>query len=131
MRCVGSSEADPYVSLAAAAAALSGPLHGGANEAVLRMLAEIGSKDNVPAYVAKIKEGKGRLMGFGHRIYKNYDPRARIIKRAAEESSKLLAAIRCSISPSRNKIALEDECFISASFTTLTSPAYLPGHGLR
>jgi citrate synthase len=80
MRAVGSAQTDPYLSTAAAAAALAGPLHGGANEAVLLMLDEIGSKANVPAYIKKIKEGKGKLMGFGHRVYKNYDPRAKIIK---------------------------------------------------
>src|SRR5208337_29741 len=85
MRAVGSSKADPYVSVAAAAAALSGPLHGGANEEVLKMLDEIGSKDRVPAYVEAVKAGHGKLMGFGHRIYKNYDPRARIIKWAADQ----------------------------------------------
>ncbi len=85
MRAVGSSHSDPYLATASAAAALSGPLHGGANEEVLHMLDEIGPKDNVPAYIKKIKEGKGRLMGFGHRVYKNYDPRAKIIKWAADE----------------------------------------------
>ena len=82
MRCArwAVRTADPYLATASAAAALSGPLHGGANEEVLRMLDEIGSKDNVPAYIKKIKEGKGKLMGFGHRVYKNYDPRAKIIK---------------------------------------------------
>ncbi|MGB7642467.1 MAG: citrate/2-methylcitrate synthase, partial [Terriglobales bacterium] len=84
MRAVGSSLTDPYLAAASAAAALSGPLHGGANEEVLRMLDEIGSKDNVPAYIKRIKEGKGKLMGFGHRIYKNYDPRAKIIKWTAD-----------------------------------------------
>ncbi|MFM8267282.1 MAG: citrate synthase, partial [Ilumatobacteraceae bacterium] len=84
MRIVGSSHADPYSSVAAAASALYGPLHGGANEAVVRMLAEIGSIDNVPAFISEVKSGTGgRLMGFGHRVYKNYDPRATIIKRAA------------------------------------------------
>ena len=85
MRSVGSSHADPYLTTAAAAAALSGPLHGGANEEVLKMLDEIGSKDNVPAYVKKVKDGHGKLMGFGHRVYKNYDPRAKIIKWTAEQ----------------------------------------------
>jgi citrate synthase len=85
MRVVGSSNADPYSSAAAAASALYGPLHGGANEAVVRMLTEIGSVDNVPAFIDSVKEGKGRLMGFGHRVYKNYDPRARIIKDTAYE----------------------------------------------
>ncbi|MGA0969835.1 MAG: citrate synthase [Ilumatobacteraceae bacterium] len=85
MRVVGSSNADPYSSAAAAASALYGPLHGGANEAVVRMLTEIGSVENVPAFIDSVKEGKGRLMGFGHRVYKNYDPRARIIKDTAYE----------------------------------------------
>jgi citrate synthase len=83
MRVVGSSQADPYSSTAAAASALYGPLHGGANEAVVRMLGEIGSIDNVPAFIQAVKNGEGRLMGFGHRVYKNYDPRAKIIKQTA------------------------------------------------
>ena len=83
MRVVGSAHADPYSACAAAAAALYGPLHGGANEAVVRMLTEIGSVDNVPAFIESVKEGKGRLQGFGHRVYKNYDPRATIIKKTA------------------------------------------------
>jgi citrate synthase len=113
MRAVGSSEADPYVSTAAAAAALSGPLHGGANEAVLKMLDEIGSKDNVPAYIEKVKAGYIKLMGFGHRIYKNYDPRARIIKWAADQvfvatgrNPKLDIALEL------ERVALQDEYFI-------------------
>jgi citrate synthase len=85
MRVVASSQADPYSAAAAAAAALYGPSHGGANEAAIRMLTEIGSIDNVDAFIADVKEGKGRLMGFGHRVYKNYDPRARIIKQTAYE----------------------------------------------
>jgi citrate synthase len=85
LRTVASAHADPYSACAAACAALYGPLHGGANEAVIRMLTEIGSVDNVPDFVAAVKAGKGRLMGFGHRVYKNYDPRARIIKRIADE----------------------------------------------
>ncbi|MGB7879379.1 MAG: citrate/2-methylcitrate synthase, partial [Ilumatobacteraceae bacterium] len=83
MRVIGSSHADPYSSAAGAAAALYGPLHGGANEAVVRMLTQIGSIENVPAFVDSVKAGEARLMGFGHRVYKNYDPRARIIKEAA------------------------------------------------
>lgn len=83
MRVVGSSHADPYSSAAAAASALYGPLHGGANEAVVRMLNEIGSIDQVPAFIDSVKAGEGRLMGFGHRVYKNYDPRATIIKKTA------------------------------------------------
>jgi len=113
MRAVGSSEADPYVSTAAAAAALSGPLHGGANEEVLKMLDEIGTKDRVPAYIEKVKSGAVKLMGFGHRIYKNYDPRARIIKWAADQvfvatgrNPKLDIALEL------EKVALEDEYFI-------------------
>ena len=113
MRAVGSSEADPFVCTAAAAAALSGPLHGGANEEVLKMLEEIGSKENVRAYVEKVKLGHGKLMGFGHRIYKNYDPRARIIKWAADQvfvatgrNPKLDIALEL------EKIALEDEYFV-------------------
>src|SRR6185369_5815698 len=84
MRAIGSSHADPYSALAGAAAALYGPLHGGANEAVLRMLHEIGSINNVPAFIKRVKAGEGRLMGFGHRVYKSYDPRAKIIKRMAD-----------------------------------------------
>jgi citrate synthase len=113
MRAVGSSQADPFVCTAAAAGALSGPLHGGANEEVLKMLDEIGSKDNVRGYVEKVKAGHGKLMGFGHRIYKNYDPRARIIKWAADQvfvatgrNPKLDIALEL------EKIALEDEYFI-------------------
>jgi citrate synthase len=85
MRVVGSSHADPYSACAAACAALYGPRHGGANEAVIRMLTEIGSIDHVDDFVAAVKRGEGRLQGFGHRVYKNYDPRARIIKRTADE----------------------------------------------
>ena len=84
MRGVGSSQVDPYCSVAASAAALYGPLHGGANEAVLRMLMEIGSKDKVNDFIKMVKGGEGRLMGFGHRVYKNYDPRAKIIKETAD-----------------------------------------------
>ena len=83
MRVVGSSHADPYSAAAAAAAALYGPLHGGANEAAVRMLGEIGSVENVPAYIESVKRGEGRLMGFGHRVYKHYDPRAKIVKQTA------------------------------------------------
>src|SRR6187401_1593449 len=87
MRSIGSAHTDPFSSLAGAAAALYGPLHGGANEMVLRMLQEIGSISKVPAFIDEVKKGKGdkRLMGFGHRVYKNYDPRARIIKKIADE----------------------------------------------
>jgi len=85
MRTVGSSHADPYIATAAATAALYGPRHGGANEAVIKMLTQIGSIDQVPAYIEQVKAGDQRLQGFGHRVYKNYDPRARIIKQTSEE----------------------------------------------
>jgi citrate synthase len=113
MRAVGSSHADPFVATAAAAAALSGPLHGGANEEVLKMLDEIGSKNNVPAYVKQLKEGHGKLMGFGHRIYKNYDPRARIIKWAADQVFQVTGRNpKLDIALELERIALEDEYFI-------------------
>jgi citrate synthase len=113
MRAVGSSFADPYATTAAAIAALSGPLHGGANEEVLRMLDEIGSKDRVPAYIEQIKAGHGKLMGFGHRVYKNYDPRARIIKQVAEEVFEVTGRNpKLDIALELERIALEDEFFI-------------------
>jgi citrate synthase len=113
MRAVGSSEADPFVATAAAAAALSGPLHGGANEAVLKMLDEIGSKDRVPAYIEHVKAGHGKLMGFGHRIYKNYDPRARVIKWAADRVFEVTGRNpKLDIALELERIALEDEYFI-------------------
>jgi citrate synthase len=113
MRSVGSSQADPFVSVAAAAAALSGPLHGGANERVLKMLDEIGSKDRVPDYVKRVKEGHGKLMGFGHRIYKNYDPRARIIKWTAEQVFNVTGTNpKLEIALELERVALEDEYFI-------------------
>jgi len=113
MRAVGSSHADPFVATAAAAAALSGPLHGGANEEVLKMLDEIGSKDRVPAYVESVKAGKGKLMGFGHRVYKNYDPRARIIKWAASEVFEVTGKNpKLEIALELERIALEDDYFV-------------------
>ena len=113
MRTVGSSQADPYVSVAAAAAALSGPLHGGANEEVLHMLEEIGSKDNVPAYIERVKRGEVRLMGFGHRVYKNYDPRAKIIKRTADEVFSVTGFNpKIEIAKELERIALEDDYFV-------------------
>ncbi len=113
MRSVGSSQADPFVSTAAAAAALSGPLHGGANEEVLKMLDQIGSKDKVPAYIAEIKAGRGKLMGFGHRVYKNYDPRARIIKWAADSVFEITGKNpKLEIALELERIALEDEYFV-------------------
>jgi citrate synthase len=114
MRSIGSSKADPYVALAGAAAALYGPLHGGANEEVLRMLEAIGSVKNVPAFVEKVKGGDGRLMGFGHRVYKNYDPRARIIKRAADDVFAVTGRNPLlDIALELEKIALEDDYFVS------------------
>jgi citrate synthase len=114
MRAVGSAHTDPYLATAAAAAALSGPLHGGANEEVLRMLDEIGSKDNVPAYIKKIKEGHGKLMGFGHRVYKNYDPRAKIIKWAADHVFEITGRnTNIEIALELERIALEDDYFVS------------------
>ena len=113
MRAVGSSQADPFSSVAAAAAALSGPLHGGANEEVLKMLDDIGSMDNIPAYIERVKSGHGKLMGFGHRVYKNYDPRARIIKWTAEQVFKVTGRNRrLDIALELEKIALNDEYFV-------------------
>jgi citrate synthase len=113
MRAVGSSQADPFVCTAAAAAALSGPLHGGANEEVLKMLDEIGSKDKVPAHIERVKAGHGRLMGFGHRIYKNYDPRARIIKWAADRVFEVTGRNpKLEIALELERIALQDEYFV-------------------
>ncbi len=114
MRCAGSAYADPYLATAAAAAALSGPLHGGANEHVLKMLDEIGSKQNVPAYIKKIKDDHGKLMGFGHRVYKSYDPRARIIKRTADEVFEVTGKNpKLEIALELERITLEDEYFIT------------------
>jgi citrate synthase len=113
MRSVGSSEADPYVTTAASIAALSGPLHGGANEAVLRMLHEIGTNDNIPGFIAQVKEGKRKLMGFGHRVYKNYDPRARIIKSTADQVFEVTGRNpKIDIALELERIALSDEYFI-------------------
>jgi citrate synthase len=114
MRGIGSSHVDPYSALAGAAAALYGPLHGGANEAVLRMLHEIGSINNVPAFIKRVKAGEGRLMGFGHRVYKSYDPRAKIIKRMADlvfEVTGKNPLLEMALELER--IALEDEYFVS------------------
>ncbi len=113
MRSVGSSQADPYLSVAAAISALSGPLHGGANEQVLKMLGEIGSKENVPAYIQKVKDGHGKLMGFGHRVYKNFDPRAKIIKWTAEQVFQVTGRNpKIDIALELERIALQDEYFI-------------------
>ncbi len=114
MRGVGSAHADPYSCMAAAAAALYGPLHGGANEEVLRMLREIGSKDNIPAYVERVKHGEMRLMGFGHRIYKNFDPRAQLIKRIADEVFDVTGKNPLiDIAVELERIALQDDYFVS------------------
>ena len=114
MRVVGSSHADPYNAVAAAAAALFGPLHGGANERVIRMLTEIGDVKNVPAYVDRVKDGEFRLMGFGHRVYKNYDPRARIIKQVADEVFEVTGRNPLlDIALELERIALEDDYFVS------------------
>ncbi len=113
MRAIGSSQPDPYVALAGAAAALYGPLHGGANEAVLRMLREIGSVDRIPDFIERVKGGEGRLMGFGHRVYKNYDPRASIIKATADKVFEVTGRNPLlDIALELEKIALEDDYFI-------------------
>jgi citrate synthase len=113
MRAVASSQADPFLSIAAAAAALSGPLHGGANEEVLKMLDVIGSKSNIPGYIEKVKAGQFKLMGFGHRIYKNYDPRANVIKWAADSVFEVTGKNpKLEIALELERIALEDEYFI-------------------
>lgn len=113
MRCIGSSLADPYVSVAGAAAALSGALHGGANEEVLKMLDEIGDKANIPAYIERVKKGEVKLMGFGHRVYKNYDPRARIIKWAADRVFEVTGHNnRIEMALELERIALSDDYFI-------------------
>jgi citrate synthase len=114
MRAIGSSQADPYSAMAGAAAALYGPLHGGANEAVLRMLHEIGSLQNVPAFIKRVQAGEGRLMGFGHRVYKSYDPRAKIIKRIADLVFEVTGKNPLlEIALELERIALEDEYFVS------------------
>ena len=113
MRGVASSQVDPYSSVAAAAAALYGPLHGGANEAVLRMLMGIGSKEKVPEFMKKVKGGEGRLMGFGHRVYKNYDPRAKIIKNIADQVFEVRGRNPLlDIALELERIALEDDYFV-------------------
>ncbi len=113
MRLIGSSQCDPFCSLAGAAAALYGPLHGGANEKVLRMLNEIGHVDNISAYIERCKKGEVRLMGFGHRVYKNYDPRAKIIKKTADEVFEVTGRNRLlDIAIELERIALEDDYFV-------------------
>jgi citrate synthase len=113
VRSVGSSQVDPYSAIAAGVAALYGPLHGGANEAVLRMLKRIETKENIPDFIKGVKEGDERLMGFGHRVYKNYDPRAKIIKKATEDVFEVTGKNPLlDIATELEKIALEDEYFI-------------------
>ncbi len=113
MRSIGSSLADPFVAMAGAAAALYGPLHGGANEEVLHMLHEIGSKDKVPDFIKRVKAGEGRLMGFGHRIYKNYDPRAKIIKETADQVFEVTGRNPLlDIALELERIALQDDYFV-------------------
>jgi citrate synthase len=114
LRAVASSQVDPYSAVAAAVAALYGPLHGGANEAVIRMLLEIGSVERVPEYIKKFKNGEGRLMGFGHRVYKNYDPRAKIIKKVAYEVFEVTGRNSLiDIALELERIALQDDYFVS------------------
>jgi citrate synthase len=114
VRAVGSSEVDPYSAVAAGISALYGPLHGGANEAVLRMLRRVGSTENIPAFMKGVKQGDERLMGFGHRVYKNHDPRATIIKRATEDVFEVTGKNPLlDIATELEKIALADEYFVS------------------
>ena len=114
VRSVGSSQVDPYSAVAAGIAALYGPLHGGANEAVLRMLRRIGTKDNVPDFIEGVKAGKERLMGFGHRVYKNFDPRATIIKQACDDVFEVTGVNpQLAIAQELEKVALNDEYFVS------------------
>ena len=114
MRTVGSSHPDPYSATAAAIAALYGPLHGGANEAVVRMLEQIQTKNNIPAFIEKVKSGQEKLMGFGHRVYKNYDPRAKVIKKLADQVLSVTGrSPLLEVAMELEKIALEDEYFVS------------------
>ncbi len=114
VRSVGSSQVDPYSAVAAGVAALYGPLHGGANEAVLRMLRRIETKENIPDFIQGVKDGNERLMGFGHRVYKNFDPRAKIIKKATDEVFEVTGKNPLlDIATELEKIALEDEYFVS------------------
>jgi citrate synthase len=114
MRAIGSSRVDSYSAMAGAAAALYGPLHGGANEEVLKMLSRIGDARNIPEFIEGVKNGEGRLMGFGHRVYKNYDPRARIIKRVADDVFEVTGRNRLlDIALELERIALQDDYFIS------------------
>jgi citrate synthase len=114
MRVVASANSDPYSATAAAAAALYGPLHGGANEAVIRMLTEIGDVKNIPAFIESVKRGEGKLMGFGHRVYKNFDPRATIIKKSAYEVFEVTGTNPLlDVALKLEEVALNDEYFAS------------------
>jgi citrate synthase len=114
VRVVGSSQVDPFSAISAGIAALYGPLHGGANEQVLRMISEIGHKKNIPAFIESVKQGKGKLMGFGHRVYKSYDPRARIVKQLADDVFKQVGMDKdLEIALELERIALEDDYFKS------------------
>jgi len=114
MRAIGSSHADPYSAMAGAAAALYGPLHGGANEQVLRMLREIGDKSKVPAYIDRVKRGEVKLMGFGHRVYKNYDPRAKYIKQTADQVFEVTGKNPLiDLALELERIALQDDYFVT------------------
>jgi citrate synthase len=114
MRAVGSSQTDPYSAAAAAIAALYGPLHGGANEEALRMLRGIGTVDKIPDFISRVKAGEGRLMGFGHRVYKNFDPRGKIIKRMADQvMAETGRNPLLDVATELERIALEDEYFVS------------------
>ncbi len=114
VRSIGSSQVDPYTAVAGGIGALYGPLHGGANEAVLKMLRRVGSQDNIPSFIEGVKNGEERLMGFGHRVYKNYDPRAKIIKKACDDVFEVTGVNPLlKIAVELEKIALEDEYFVS------------------
>jgi citrate synthase len=114
VRVVGSSQVDPFSAISAGIAALYGPLHGGANEQVLHMISEIGHKKNIPAFIESVKQGKGKLMGFGHRVYKSYDPRARIVKQLADDVFKQVGMDKdLEIALELERIALEDDYFKS------------------
>ena len=114
VRVVGSSHVDPFSAVSAGVAALFGPLHGGANEQVLRMIEEIGTIDKVPAFIESVKSGSGKLMGFGHRVYKSYDPRAKIVKKLADDVFKITGVDRgLEIALELERIALQDEYFVS------------------
>jgi citrate synthase len=114
VRSIGSSQVDPYTAVAGGIGALYGPLHGGANEAVLKMLRRVGSQENIPSFIEGVKNGEERLMGFGHRVYKNYDPRAKIIKRACDDVFEVTGVNPLlKIAVELEKIALEDEYFVS------------------